>query len=102
MKSGIISGCPTTTCTGSRMRRDQPGVSRGDVRARRAGALRATVVRARTRRCGARHGANGAGKSSLTRLAAGLLQPARGAVEGEAARALLTEEASLDDELPLA
>ena len=47
-------------------------------------------------------GANGAGKSSLIRVAAGLLQPAAGNVEGEPARALLTEAASLDEELPLA
>jgi heme exporter protein A len=47
-------------------------------------------------------GANGAGKSSLVRVAAGLLAPAAGAVEGEAARALLAEQAALDPELPLA
>jgi heme exporter protein A len=47
-------------------------------------------------------GANGAGKSSLIRVAAGLLQPAAGTVEGEPARTLLTEAVSLDEELPLA
>ena len=47
-------------------------------------------------------GPNGAGKSSLIRVAARLLSPAAGTVEGAAARALLIEQASLDEELPLA
>lgn len=47
-------------------------------------------------------GPNGAGKSSLIRLAAGLLQPAAGRIEATAVHALLTEQAALDDELPLA
>jgi heme exporter protein A len=47
-------------------------------------------------------GPNGAGKSSLVRVAAGLLAPAAGAVEGEAGKALLAEQAALDPELPLA
>lgn len=47
-------------------------------------------------------GPNGAGKSSLIRMAAGLLSPASGNVEGEGTRALLTEAAALDPELSLA
>jgi heme exporter protein A len=47
-------------------------------------------------------GPNGAGKSSLIRVAAGLLAPAAGSVEGEGVRALLSEAAALDPELSLA
>jgi heme exporter protein B len=47
-------------------------------------------------------GPNGAGKSSLIRVAAGLLKPAAGIVTIEGERALLTEAAALDPELPVA
>ncbi|RYY47935.1 MAG: heme ABC exporter ATP-binding protein CcmA [Sphingomonadales bacterium] len=47
-------------------------------------------------------GPNGAGKSSLIRIAAGLLAPASGSVEGQGDRALLAEAAALDPELDLA
>lgn len=46
-------------------------------------------------------GPNGVGKSSLVRVAAGLLAPVAGVVEGDAARALLAEQAALDPELTL-
>lgn len=46
-------------------------------------------------------GPNGAGKSSLIRVAAGLLKPAAGTVLVEGERALLTEAAALDPELPV-
>jgi heme exporter protein A len=46
-------------------------------------------------------GSNGAGKSSLLRVLAGLLRPAAGTVIA-ASRALLAEGAALDEELPLA
>lgn len=41
-------------------------------------------------------GPNGVGKSSLIRVAAGLLAPVRGAVEGEMVRALMVEAPALD------
>lgn len=46
-------------------------------------------------------GPNGAGKSSLIRVAAGLLAPVAGCVEGQGARALLGEHSALDAELSL-
>jgi len=47
-------------------------------------------------------GPNGVGKSSLIRIAAGLLDPVGGRVERSGSVALLAEAAALDPELPLA
>ncbi|WP_447727505.1 heme ABC exporter ATP-binding protein CcmA [Sphingomonas koreensis] len=47
-------------------------------------------------------GPNGVGKSSLIRVAAGLLKPAAGRVSMEGECALLTEATALDPELPVA
>lgn len=47
-------------------------------------------------------GPNGIGKSSLVRIAAGLLAPAAGTMTALGRTALLTEAAALDAELPLA
>lgn len=46
-------------------------------------------------------GPNGVGKSSLIRIAAGLLAPLGGRVRSEGVRALLSETAALDDERTL-
>lgn len=47
-------------------------------------------------------GPNGVGKSSLIRVAAGLLAPVHGAVEGAPVRALMAEAQALDPARPLA
>lgn len=47
-------------------------------------------------------GPNGTGKSSLIRIAAGLLKPAAGSVEVAGDLALLAEAAALDPEVPVA
>ncbi|MGY4395173.1 heme exporter protein A [Sphingomonas sp. UYAg733] len=47
-------------------------------------------------------GPNGVGKSSMVRVAAGLLPPAAGRVEVTGERALLTEASALDPDLTLA
>lgn len=47
-------------------------------------------------------GPNGVGKSSLIRVAAGLLAPAHGTVDGPEARALMAEALALDPARPLA
>ncbi|MGK6318874.1 heme ABC exporter ATP-binding protein CcmA [Sphingomonas sp. DT-204] len=47
-------------------------------------------------------GPNGVGKSSLIRIAAGLLSPVAGHVMGEGSRTLMAETAALDGDRPLA